>query len=174
MRQLASKRKPSEDSAPQHSAVTQTPLDQWKNTQTSDRDQKQREQASRWFAVTHSASPSCSNEAKNNRAVDDGLLLVVKAHIGGHQLHALIDSGATRCFVHPKFTTMLHLDVGHDKVALELADGTKILSQGSSSPVRITVAESTVSLPLTVSQLLPGIDLILGANWLDLVNPMID
>ena len=88
--------------------------------------------------------------------MDDGLLLVVQAHIDGHQLHALIDSGATRCYVHPKFTTMLHLEVGQDKVALELADGTKILSQGSSSPVRITVTESTVSLPLAVSHLLPG------------------
>ena len=103
-------------------------MDMWTNTQTSENDQKQREQASRWFAVTQSASPSCSNKVKNNRAVDDGLLLVVQAHIGGHRLHALIDSGATHCYVHPKFTTMLHLEVGQDKVALELADGTKILS----------------------------------------------
>ena len=78
--------------------------------------------------MTPTASPSCSTKVKKNRAVDDGLLLVVKAHIGGHQLHALIDSGATRCYVLPKFTAMLHLDVGQEKVALELADGTKILS----------------------------------------------
>ena len=145
LRQLASKRKPSEDSAPQHSAVTQTQLDQWKDAPKSEVDQKQREQASRWFAVTHSASPSDSTKAKNNRAAEDGLLLVVNAQIGGHTLHALIDSGATRCYVHPQFTTMSQLEVGHDKVALELANGTKIFSQGSSSPVQITVADSTVS-----------------------------
>ena len=44
--------------------------------------------------------------------MDDGLLLVVKVHISGRQLHALIDSGATCYYVHPKLTSNLHLKVG--------------------------------------------------------------
>ena len=38
---------------------------------------------------------------KNERNVEDGLLLVVSASIYGKSVRALIDSGATRCFVTP-------------------------------------------------------------------------
>ena len=38
---------------------------------------------------------------KAPRGLDDGLLLVVTARINGHSVRALIDSGATRCFVTP-------------------------------------------------------------------------
>ena len=38
---------------------------------------------------------------KAPRGIEDGLLLVVTARINGHSLRALIDSGATRCFVTP-------------------------------------------------------------------------
>ena len=38
---------------------------------------------------------------KAPRGIDDGLLLVVAARINGHVVRALIDSGATRCFVTP-------------------------------------------------------------------------
>ena len=36
---------------------------------------------------------------KTPRGISDGLLLVVTARINGHPVQALIDSGATRCFV---------------------------------------------------------------------------
>ena len=35
--------------------------------------------------------------------MDDGLLLVVPARVNRHQVRALIDSGATRCFVTPAY-----------------------------------------------------------------------
>ena len=38
---------------------------------------------------------------KTPRGISDGLLLVVTARINGHPVRALIDSGATRCFVTP-------------------------------------------------------------------------
>ena len=38
---------------------------------------------------------------KNMRKIEDGLLLVVPTRIYGRSFKALIDSGATRCFVTP-------------------------------------------------------------------------
>ena len=46
---------------------------------------------------------------KIQRTIDDGLLLVVPARINGHSVHALIDSGATRCFVTPACITVVGL-----------------------------------------------------------------
>ena len=46
---------------------------------------------------------------KIHRTNDDGLLLVVPARINGHIVRALIDSGATRCFVTPSCITAVGL-----------------------------------------------------------------
>ena len=46
---------------------------------------------------------------KSIRMVEDGLLLVVTARINGHPIRALIDSGATRCFVTPSCVTAVGL-----------------------------------------------------------------
>ena len=51
------------------------------------------------------------------RSVKDGLLLVVTARINGHSFRALIDSGATRCFVTPAYV-----------IAMGLKDNTRTLS----------------------------------------------
>ena len=42
-----------------------------------------------------------NHQNKALRGIEDGLLLVVTARINGHPVRALIDSGATRCFVTP-------------------------------------------------------------------------
>ena len=42
-----------------------------------------------------------SQQNKQIRVVDDELLLVVTTRINGHLVRALINSGATRCFVTP-------------------------------------------------------------------------
>ena len=44
---------------------------------------------------------SGSTQNKALRGIDDGILLVVTARINGHSVRALIDSGATRCFMTP-------------------------------------------------------------------------
>ena len=49
-----------------------------------------------WVAVHPSDAPSCAT-----RGVDDGILLVVPVHVYGKTLQALIDSGASRCFISP-------------------------------------------------------------------------
>ena len=40
-----------------------------------------------------------TEKVEKERKVDDGILLVVPACIYGHKVRALIDSGATRCFI---------------------------------------------------------------------------
>ena len=46
---------------------------------------------------------------KSTRLMKDGLLLVVTAKINEHSVRALIDSGATRCFVTPSCVIALGL-----------------------------------------------------------------
>ena len=62
-------------------------------------------------------------ENKKVRKMEDGLLMVVPARIYGKTVKALIDSGATRCFVTPScITTIGPKGVPHD-IFLELGNG---------------------------------------------------
>ena len=57
---------------------------------------------------------------------------------------------------------------------LELGNGQKYLSRGYVPDVPIVTAGLTVIVGLTVTNLLYEVDLVLGMNWLQLVNPVID
>ena len=108
------------------------------------------------------------------RTVEDGLLMAVSARIYGRKIRALIDSGATRCFVSPACVTACGLKgVPHD-VFLELGNGEKILSRGYIPDVPVITTGLTVKIGLTVTNLLHDVDLVLGMNWLKLVNPIVD
>ena len=107
-------------------------------------------------------------------AEDDGLLLIIPVRVFGKQAQALVDSGATRSFVSPKGTVQLGLHCVMDDVVLELADGSKVLSKGKAPHVPVVAAGSTVKVDLTVTPLLQDVDLILGVNWLQAANPLID
>ena len=78
-----------------------------------------------WFAVHSQSAPVSAN-----RSVDDGLLLIVPVHIFGKKCRALIDSGATRCFMSPECVVRCGVHTVHEEIVLELADGRKLLSQG--------------------------------------------
>ena len=111
---------------------------------------------------------------KKERKVEDGLLLVVSASIYGKQVRALIDSGATRCFVTPTCVTAVGLKGTPRDVFLELGNGEKYLSRGYVPEVPVVTAGLTVKIGLTVTNLLHEVDLVLGINWLQLVNPVVD
>ena len=104
----------------------------------------------------------------------DGLLLVVTARINGHPVRALIDSGATRCFVTPSCVTAVGLKGQPQDTFLELGNGQKFLSRGLVPDVPVVTAGLTVRVGLTVTSLLHEVDLVLGVNWLQLVNPVVD
>ena len=57
---------------------------------------------------------------------------------------------------------------------LELGNGQKYLSRGCVSDVPIATAGLVTKMDLTVTNLLHEVDLVLGMNWLQLVNPMVD
>ena len=111
---------------------------------------------------------------KLSRTVKDGLLLVVTARINGHAVRALIDSGATRCFVTPACVTAVGLKGKPQDTFLELGNGQKFLSRRFVPDVPVVTAGLTVRMGLTVTSLLHEVDLVLGINWLQLVSPVID
>ena len=111
---------------------------------------------------------------KIERVEEDGILLVVPARINGKMFTALIDSGATRCFVTLECSTIAGLScVPHDTL-LELGNGARALSRGMVQGAPITLAGVTTNFNLIVSSLLHEVDIVLGINWLKTVNPIID
>ena len=111
---------------------------------------------------------------KGIRRVQDGLLLVVPTKIYGKSVRALIDSGATRCFITPSCVNYVGLKGIPRDVFLELGTGEKYLSRGYVPEVPISTAGLTVKVGLTITNLLYEVDLMLGINWLQLVNPVVD
>ena len=118
------------------------------------------------------ATPEMVNKFK--RTIDDGLLLVVSTKVYGKEVKTLIDSGATRCFVTPSCVTRVGLKGISQNTFLELGNGQKYLSRGYVPDVPLVTAELTVRVGLTVTNLLHEVDLVLGMNWLQLVNLVID
>ena len=115
-----------------------------------------------------------TEQKKVIRTVEDGLLMVVSATIYGRKIRTLIDSGATRCFVSPACITACGLKGVPCDIFLELGNGEKILSRGYIPDVPVVTAGLRVKTGLTVTNLLHDVDLVLGMNWLKLVNPIVD
>ena len=115
--------------------------------------------------------PNWVNKSKRNMA--DGLLLVVPTQIYGKTVKTLIDSGATRCFVTLSCVARVGLKGIPQDVFLELGNGQKYLSRGCVPDVPIATAGLVTKMDLTVTNLLHEVDLVLGMNWLQLVNPVV-
>ena len=115
---------------------------------------------------------SGSTQNKAVRGIDDGILLVVTARINRQSVRALIDSGATRCFMTPTCVTAVRLKGIPRDVFLELGNGQKYLSRGYVPDVPVVTAGITITIGFTITTLLHDLDLVLGMNWLELVNPV--
>ena len=112
---------------------------------------------------------TAEGEKQQNKApwgIDDGLLLVIAASINGHSVLALIDSGATRCFVTPACIAAVGLMGKPQDTFLELGNGQKFLSRGFVPEAPVVTAGLPVRVGLTVTSLLHEVDLVLGMNWL--------
>ena len=118
------------------------------------------------------ATPKMVNKFK--RTINDGLLLVVPTKVYGKEVKTLIDRGATRCFVIPPYVTRVGLKGISQNTFLELGNGQKYLSRGYVPNVPRVTTGLTVKVGLTVTNLLHEVDLVLGMNWLQLVNPVVD
>ena len=107
------------------------------------------------------------------RSEEDGILLIVPARIFGQELRALIDSGASRNFISPAGVTQCGLTVEAHNTFLELGDGKKVLSWGRAVDVPVVTSGYTMKTNLTVSNLLHGVDIVLGMTWLRVADPLI-
>ena len=101
------------------------------------------------------------------------MLIVVPVRIFGQEIRALIDSGTTQCFISPAGVTKCGLNVESHNTFLELGDGTKVLSWGRVVGVPVVTAGYTLKTDLTVSNLLHGVDVVLGMTWLQEADPLV-
>ena len=122
---------------------------------------------------TQLSAVSFKDQPENPRTKEDGVLMVVPARIFGQEVRALIDSGATRCFISPAGVTRCGLSVESHHTFLELGDGKKVLSRGRAVDVPVVTSGYTVKMNLTVSRLLHGVDVVLGMTWLKAADPII-
>ena len=99
--------------------------------------------------------------------------MVVPARIFGQEVRALIDSGATRCFISLASVTQCGLSVESHHTFLELGDGKQVLSRGRAIDVPVVTSGYTVKMNLIVSRLLHGMDVMLGMTWLKAADPII-
>ena len=111
---------------------------------------------------------------KIDRTPEDGVLLIVPVVIKGKICKALIDSGATRCFVSPSCMTVAGLQGKRSDTFLELGNGQRVLSRGYVPEVPVTLSGHTSTVDMTVTSLLHDVDVVLGMTWLKSVRPIID
>ena len=116
---------------------------------------------------------STEDQSTNPRDEEDGILLVVPARIFGHEVRALIDNGATRNFISPAGVTKCGLTIESHNTFLELGDGKKVLSRGRAVDVPVITSGFTMKTNLIVSNLLHGVDVVLGMTWLKVADPLI-
>ena len=116
---------------------------------------------------------SSENQPPIPRSEEDGILLIVPARIFGREIRALINNGATRNFISPAGVTQCGLTVESHNTFLELGDGKKVLSRGRAVNVPVVTSGFTMRTNLTVTNLLHGVDLVLGMAWLKVADPLI-
>ena len=116
---------------------------------------------------------SPENQPPIPRSEEDGILLIVPVRIFGREIRALIDSGATRNFISPAGVTYCGLTLESHNTFLELGDGKKVLSRGRAVNVPVVTSSFTMRTNLTVTNLLHGVDLVLGMAWLKVADPLI-
>ena len=104
----------------------------------------------------------------------DHLLLVIKAVVNGAVVNALVDSGATRSFISDQMKTRPPLSFIGAYSYLELANRETIVSTGIAPDVLIATGGAQSRISLTAVPMMEGVQMILGRDWLDMVNPLID
>ena len=124
--------------------------------------------------------PACEQEADTGKTVSapsqhrDGLLLRVQTRCCGHDLICLIDCGASRCYLDSQRVLQLGLHPTAENATLELGDGTKVPSSGCIHDLKFVMGSHTFSQNFTVTNLMRGIDMVLGMTWLESVNPLVN
>ena len=100
--------------------------------------------------------------------------MVVRGRVHGKDVAVMIDSGVTRNLIAPQAVEWLQLLTEENLSTLELADGSKFISEGKCPNILFTLRNCTFKVQATIAKLFKGLDLILGMTWLEQVNPFID
>ena len=124
-----------------------------------------------WFAGGHGY---LDEAASVGRSVADGVLFKVAVDICGRKSTALIDSGASQCYIALERAAACELYLEKEELHLELADGPKVQSAHKAPNITLGVGKTVCRVDFTVTQLLLGVDLVSGINWLALWNPVVD
>ena len=113
-------------------------------------------------------------EKEKERKIEDGVLLVVPVRVNGQLCQGLVDSGATRSFISIGTVTKYQMECQAEDTFLELGNGEKILSKGKVKDAHVVTGGVSGKFDLTVTKLLHQVDVVLGLNWLQTINPVID
>ena len=112
--------------------------------------------------------------ASAGRRIKDGMLFRVIVSIARRNCIALIDSGASQSYMAPATVALCELGCEPALLHLELADGTKIKSTEQTQFTNCTVGEAVSKIKFTITNLLSNVDVVLGMDWLERWNPVID
>ena len=113
-------------------------------------------------------------ESENIFDEEDGILLSVPVRMYGKVFGALVDIGASRCFISPELVQTAQLQWESHDTFLELGNGERVLSRGRVTNVLVVTGNHCTRCNLIVTSLLHQVDLMLGVSWLKQVNPLID
>ena len=94
--------------------------------------------------------------------------------VNGTSVPALMDSGASRSFISDRLQCRPPLHFVGAYSALELANGETIVSTGIAPRVLVCIGTTPCRLSLTAVPMMEGVQLILGKDWLDIMNPLVD
>ena len=90
----------------------------------------------------------------------------VKIKLKGHEFIALIDTGSTHNFLHPRVARKVRLSIiKHKPIGVHIADGSMLWSEGSCQEVKLLIQESPFTTQAYILQL-GGCDIVLGIQWL--------
>ena len=113
-------------------------------------------------------------KASAGRKIKDGVLFRVSVSIAGKECIALIDSGASQSYMAPATVAHCELECEPALLHLELADGTKIKSTQQTQFANCVVGEAVSRIKFTITNLSSNVDVVLGMDWLEQWNPVID
>lgn len=103
------------------------------------------------------------------------MLFRLRITVAGHPAIALIDSGASCCFLNSKFVSQFHIPTSNNKKSREVKLATGIVAKAQQQAKRIPIQINTYQDHQRFMVLpLEGNDVILGMTWLRRVNPKIN
>ena len=118
-------------------------------------------------------STTVGPQAQGIRVVDH-VLLSLTAVIQGTPVRTLVDSGATRSFIEENLQLCPPLHFVGPYSSLEMVNGDTIVSTGIAPVVLVSIGPVQCRMNLTAVPLMRGFDVVLGKDWLDVVNPLIE